>query len=237
MSVISRSSRPTSCFSMPNSRWRALSSVTRSRVSTAERMEVRGLRISCATSAAKRSMASIRSERVSVMACSERARSPSSSLRAATSGREIARLRDRRTLSAARARRSTGRAISQVSRKDESRLTPMATRMKGAKARLWAAMILSTSTASRVSTPSTASTRWTGMETETTRSPFWAVRMPQTVSPFSALPTSRDREAWARAMVRGSADAPLSSLCQRSCSPPGLSAGGKGRDSTRSDTT
>ncbi len=128
----------------------------------------------------------------------------------------MARLRDSRTLSAARASRSTGRAISQVSRKDDRRVTPIATRMKGTRARRWAAMILSTSTASRVRTPSTASTRCTGMETLTTRSPFWAVRSPQTVSPFSALATSRERDAWALATVAGSAEASLSSICQRS---------------------
>ncbi len=53
MSVINRSSRPTSCLRMPNRRWRAAGSLTRSRVSTAERIEVRGFRISWATSAAR----------------------------------------------------------------------------------------------------------------------------------------------------------------------------------------
>ncbi len=88
--------------------------------------------------------------------------------------------------------------------------------MKGIKARLWSAMILSTSTASSVSTPSTASTRRTGMDTETTRPPFWAVRMPQTVSPFSALSTSVLSEAWAAAMVPGLLEASLSSTWPRS---------------------
>ncbi len=111
ISVTSRSSRVTSCCRMAINRSRAVLSDTRGRVSTAERIEVRGLRISCATSAAKRSMASIRSDRVTVMASSERVRSPSSSSRRARSGREMARARDRRTRSAAEARRSTGRAI------------------------------------------------------------------------------------------------------------------------------
>ncbi len=149
----------------------------------------------------------------------------------------MARLRESRTLSAARASRSTGRAISHVSRNDESSVTPMATRMNGIRARRWAAMIWSTSTASRVNTPSTAATRCTGMDTETTRSPFWAVRIPSTVSPFSARATSRFSDACAWATVRGSAEASLSSIWTCRFRAPGRRAGGSGRHSTRSETT
>ena len=71
MSVISRSSRPTSAVRIPSRRSRLGPSGTSGRVSTAERMEVSGLRISWATSAAKRSIASMRLERASVMASSD----------------------------------------------------------------------------------------------------------------------------------------------------------------------
>ncbi len=149
----------------------------------------------------------------------------------------MARLRDRRTLSAARASLSTGPAISQVSNTEDSRVTPIATRMKGISARRWAAMILSTSTASSVRAPSTACTRCTGMDTETTRPPSWAVRMSHTVSPFSALATSLFSDAWARATTSGLVEASLSRNSPRSCRPPRLRAGGSGRHSTRSVTT
>ena len=101
MSVTRRSSRCTSCLRMATSRSRALASVTRSSVSMAERMEVSGFLISWATSAAKVSMASIRSDRVSVISSSERERSPISSLRLDRSGSEIALARDSVTRSAA----------------------------------------------------------------------------------------------------------------------------------------
>ncbi len=122
----------------------------------------------------------------------------------------MARLRDSRTLSAARASLSTGPAISHVSSTEDSRVTPIATRMKGISARRWAAMILSTSTASSVRTPRTASTRLTGIETETTRWPFCAVRISQLLSPFSALATSPLSDAWARCRVWGLDEASLS---------------------------
>ena len=116
------------------SRSRAAGSLTRSRVSTAERSEVSGFLISWATSAANRSMASIRSDRDWVMSSSETVRSPISSSRCASCGSEIARARDIRTRSAARASIRTGWAIRLFSRIDEVRLTKMAIRMNGASA-------------------------------------------------------------------------------------------------------
>ena len=92
MSVISRSIRRTSCFNSAISRALAASSLTSSRVSTAERTEVSGFLISWETSAAKRSMVSMRFDKVSVMDSSERARSASSSLRSPQDrGSEMAR--------------------------------------------------------------------------------------------------------------------------------------------------
>ena len=110
MSVINRSSLRTSFCNNVVSRSRWAFSLTRSRVSSAERIEVRGFLISWETSAANRSMASIRSDRVSVMPSSERARSPISSLRSSRSGSEMARARPCLTSSAAAESRITGRA-------------------------------------------------------------------------------------------------------------------------------
>ena len=232
MSVTSRSNRVMSWCRILSSRSRAACSVTSGKVSTAERMEVRGLRISCATSAAKRSMASIRSDRVSVMLSSERARSPSSSSRRATSGREMERARDRRTRSAAEASRSTGAAISRLSRSEEIKVAHRATNTKGKIARRWAAMVASMSPASKVSTPSTALTFWIGSETDTTCSPLGLMRMSLICSPCSASETSLFSAdlAWAWAWGLGA----VGECGQGRLHAPRLWAGGRGRSSTRS---
>ena len=60
MSLMSRSSRRTSCCMISISRSRDGSLLTRGSVSTALRSEVSGFFSSCATSAAKLSMASMR---------------------------------------------------------------------------------------------------------------------------------------------------------------------------------
>jgi hypothetical protein len=60
MSEISRSRRLTSCWMMALSRSRSSARLARGSVSTAERSEVSGFFSSCATSAAKRSIASMR---------------------------------------------------------------------------------------------------------------------------------------------------------------------------------
>ena len=60
MSLISRSSRRTSCCMTAISRSREWPAFTRGRVSTALRSEVSGFLSSCATSAAKLSIASMR---------------------------------------------------------------------------------------------------------------------------------------------------------------------------------
>ena len=75
MSVISRSSRLRSAFRMAlrRSAWGDPGGANSS-VSTAERSEVSGFFSSCATSAAKRSMASMRADCASVIASSERVR-------------------------------------------------------------------------------------------------------------------------------------------------------------------
>ncbi len=177
MSVIRRSSRRTSCCSRLVRRARCSSVLTRGRVSSAERIEVRGFLISWLTSAAKRSMASMRVDRVSVMDSSARARSPISSRRSSRSGREMARARCRRTWSAAADSRITGRATNRCSTSDASRFTASATRAKGISARRCASRVALTSPASRVSTPSTCCTWRTGRETETTRSPSSLRRM------------------------------------------------------------
>src|SRR5579862_2044962 len=233
MSVIRRSSRPTSCFRIACSRSRPAPSPTSSSVSTADRIEVSGLRISCATSAAKRSIASIRSESVWVMSSSERARSPSSSLRSAMSGRAMARARFSRTLSAAADSRRTGWAINWVRANDESRLTATAMAMNGICAARSAAMIWSTSLASSVSTPSTSRTRWIGIETETTRPPFSATRTPATVWPLSAVWISLSSACSAAAASCGFGSKPG----KAKGFSPGFSAGGSCVDSTRSATT
>ncbi len=166
----------------------------------AERIEVSGLRISCATSAAKLSMASMRVDRASVIASSERVRSPSSSSRLAKSGKEMARARAWRTRSAALASRSTGCAIRALSSREVNTLAATAIRTKGIMARRWAAMILSTSPASSVSTPRIARSYRTGRDTETTRSPAAVVRRPPTTArPASTALTSRSRPARASA--------------------------------------
>ncbi len=67
----------------------------------------------------------------------------------------MARARDSRTLSAAQASFSTGRAIRRLSNRDDTKVAPNATSTKGSMARRWAAMVASMSPASRVSTPST----------------------------------------------------------------------------------
>ena len=124
MSVISRSSRPTSCFSMAISRSRAAGS--RDQVQGLHRRADRGqrVRISWATSAAKRfdGVHALRQGGGHGLAAT-RARSPTSSWRSAMSGREMARARDSRTRSAARASRRIGWAISQLSSRDEHRIT------------------------------------------------------------------------------------------------------------------
>ncbi len=84
-------------------------------------------------------------------------RSPSSSLRWEMSGSEMARRPSSRTRSAAPAmpqHRLGDQAVEQDS--DETRVVAIAIRMKGSRAFRSAAMIWSTSPASRVSTPSTA---------------------------------------------------------------------------------
>jgi hypothetical protein len=108
-------------------------------------------------------------------------------------GQEMARAPSSRTRSAARARRSTGRAISWCSRIDDRDHPGGHDQGEGQQGARSAAMISSTSPASRVSTPSTACTCWIGIDTETTRSPFSATRTPETASPrmawaISALP-------------------------------------------------
>ncbi len=60
MSLISRSSRRTSCWMTASSRPRESSDLASGRVSTALRSEVSGFFSSCATSAAKLSIASMR---------------------------------------------------------------------------------------------------------------------------------------------------------------------------------
>ena len=60
MSLISRSSRFTSCWMMASRRSREFSVLAIGSVSTALRSEVSGFFSSCATSAAKRSIASMR---------------------------------------------------------------------------------------------------------------------------------------------------------------------------------
>ncbi|MNX99212.1 hypothetical protein D3C86_1316460 [compost metagenome] len=198
MSVIRRSRRRTSCCSRLVRRALCSSVLTRGRVSRAERIEVRGFLISWLTSAAKRSMASIRVDRVSVIDSRARARSPISSLRSSRSGREMARARCRRTWSAAADRRITGRATNRCSTRADSRFTARATRAKGVRARRCAARVSSTSPASRVRTPRTCWTWRTGRETETTRSPFSLRRMSAWGAPCRARSTSAESSALAR---------------------------------------
>ena len=230
ISVIKRSRRLTSCFKMVISRSRAFGSETRSRVSVAERIEDRGLRISCATSAANRSIASMRTDWAAVMASSARPRSPSSSSRSDRSGKDMARARDSLTRSAALARRRTGWAIMRIRKKDEARDTAIAIKIKGKRALRSAAMIWSTSPASSVRTPKTASTWRSGMETETRRSPLSPIRIPATDWPFRATLISRLR-AWRAAASPAGLASRLEALGTGS---PGLRAGGRGRRSTRS---
>ncbi len=127
-----------------------------------------------------------------------------------------------------------GWAISWVSISDDSRVTPMATRAKGIRAARSAAMISSTSPASRVRTPSTARTCWMGMETETTRLPFSDTRMSVAGSPRRARPTSSARAWRAASWARVGFLKPRSMLKVLS---PGFLAGGNGLASTRSATT
>ena len=125
MSVISRSSRRTSCLQQRPSAGRAGPwSLTRSQ--RLQRRADRGqgvLDLVRRRRRRSRSMASIRSDRVSVMVSSERARSPISSLRPSRSGREMARARCSRTSSAAADSRITGRATNRCSSSDASRFT------------------------------------------------------------------------------------------------------------------
>ena len=107
--------------------------------------------------------------------------------------------------------------------------------MKGASAIRSRAMISSTSLASSVSTPSTAFTCWMGTETETTRSPLAARRMPETIRPLMALPTSLFSSALAWATTFGLA--PSVSACRLKAGSPRLRAGGSTFHSTRSEMT
>ena len=211
-------------------------SVTRSRVSTAERIEVSGLRISWATSAAKRSMASIRSDSVVVMSPASGSRSPSSSSRSAMSGQGDGP----RALQAAPGRprgpaaAPAGRS-SRLSRKDESRVTSDGDQDEGQQRARWAATIWSTSPASSVSTPSTACTCWIGIETETTRPPFSAGRSAGHGLARQAPGRSRRRAA-ARGVVGGRASAPEVSRLQRNRTRPACAPAAAAAVSTRSAT-
>ncbi len=175
----------------------------------------------------------MRAVRVEVMESSERARSPTSSWRAAMSGSDMARARDRRTLSAARDSRRIGSATAPFSSRLEASTAATAIMMKGIRARRWAATIRSTSPASTVSTPSTACTFWIGMETLTRRPPVSDMRTPATRSPVKAWATSARSCWWALASRRAS----TAKRDQGQRNSPGLAAGGKGRSTTLSAIT
>ena len=110
MSLISRSRRCTSSRMIDMSFFCCSGSTTRETVSTALRKEVRGFLISCATSAAKPSMASSRDQSASVISLSAPERSPISSWRLVKSGISKRRPLPYRTRTAAKARRRIGRA-------------------------------------------------------------------------------------------------------------------------------
>ena len=231
MSVISRSSRRTSCLQDGQSAARARPrSLTRSRVSTAERIEVSGFLISCATSAAKRSMASIRSDRASVMSSSDAGQVAELVVAAGEvgqgdgAGAAPAAPGRRRAPAAAPAGRSAG-----CSSSDDSRVTAMAIRMKGIRARRSARDDLRRRrwppASARRAPPATC---WIGIETETTRSPFsaraHAGHVARRAGPAS---TSAPRPALARSGCRVAARARRRSRLSPA-SPAGALAGGSG---------
>ena len=111
MSLIRRSSRPTSSRAIVISRWRSSGSSTRSSPSTAERSEASGFLSSWVTSAAKASILSIRWRSDWLMSDTARARSPISSLREGRRGTLTSRDRPSRTRWAAMASRRSGRTI------------------------------------------------------------------------------------------------------------------------------
>ena len=101
----------------------------------------------------------------------EVARSPISSVRWVSRGTSILSDAPERIRSAASASRRKGRAIPSVSITDVMKAISTATPMNGTNATRSARMISSMSLASSTSTPTTADTRCTGIETEITRLP------------------------------------------------------------------
>ena len=91
MSLISRSRRCTSSRMMLISFFCCIGSSMRAAVSTALLSDVSGFLISCDTSAAKRSIASMRRHNASVMSLSAPDRSPISSRRRGKSGMTVCR--------------------------------------------------------------------------------------------------------------------------------------------------
>jgi len=108
ISVTRRSMRRTSWAAMPTSWARRSGSSTRGRVSMALRKDASGFLISCATSAAKLSTASMRWRSAPVMSETARASRPISSLRWGRRGTSTSRSRPCFTRTAARASRRSG---------------------------------------------------------------------------------------------------------------------------------
>ena len=242
ISVIRRSSRLTSEVMTCLRRVAASGSFTRSSVSTAERMEVSGFFSSCATSAANCSLASIRSSSASVMLWIEVARSPISSVRCVSTGTSILSDAPERIRSAASARRRKGRAIPSVSSTEVMNAISTATPMNGTSAARSARMISSMSLASSTSTPTTAETRCTGIDTEITRLPRSENRWLADCPPRAAIPNSSSKlcERSASDERRGEKKSnafPAHSERSRPvrASKPGSLSGGRAVTSTRSE--